>query len=205
VLLVVGILALLAAIVAPRLIGTQRRAYIDTAKSQIAMLDDVLELYYQQNGCYPTTEQGLQALMVKPEDPPIPRNWAGPYLEEGELVDPWGSPYQYAYPGEHNTDKPDIWSLGPDGEDGTEDDIGNWIAGTEEGEEGLMKEEQPEEPLKEQPFEQPTRQPGMGQPGMGQPRTGRSGFGQPGLNQPTRELPSTRPSTTRFPTGGQRP
>lgn len=126
VLLVVGILALLAAIVAPRMLGTQKRAQVDVTKSQIAMLDDTLQLYVQQNGSFPVTEQGLEALVREPEVEPLPRSWAGPYLEEGTLIDPWNNPYQYAYPGEHNEDRPDIWSFGPDGEDATEDDIGNW-------------------------------------------------------------------------------
>lgn len=132
VLLVVAILALLAAVVAPRLIGTQKQAQIDTTRSQISMLDDVLDLYCQQNGAYPSTDQGLNALMEEPTEDPIPKAWAGPYLKDRELVDPWGNPYQYAFPGDRNRDKPDIWSLGPDSEDGSDDDLGNWRNETEE-------------------------------------------------------------------------
>ena len=128
VLLVVGILALLAAIVAPNLIGTQKRAQVDMARNEIAILEDILALYFQQNGVYPSSEQGLDALVTEPEEKPIPRSWAGPYLDDAKkLDDPWNSRYEYAYPGEFNEqDKPDIWSLGPDGEEDTEDDIGNW-------------------------------------------------------------------------------
>ncbi len=137
VLLVVGILALLAAIVAPNLIGTQRRAQIDMARNEIAIIEDILALYFQQNGVYPSSEQGLDALVREPEEKPIPRSWAGPYLDDArKLDDPWNSPYEYAYPGEFNDqNKPDIWSLGPDGEEGTEDDIGNWSTDEELGDE----------------------------------------------------------------------
>jgi len=137
VLLVVGILALLAAIVAPNLIGTQRRAQIDMARNEIAIIEDILALYFQQNGVYPSSEQGLDALVREPEEKPIPRSWAGPYLDDArKLDDPWNSPYEYAYPGEFNDqNKPDIWSLGPDGEEDTEDDIGNWSTDEELGDE----------------------------------------------------------------------
>jgi general secretion pathway protein G len=127
VLLVVGILALLAAVVAPNLIGTQKRAQVDMARNQISILEDVLALYYQQNGVYPSTEQGVDALITEPEEKPTPRAWSGPYLDGKQLNDPWNSPYQYAYPGEFNKEsKPDLWSFGPDGEEETDDDIGNW-------------------------------------------------------------------------------
>lgn len=126
-LLVVGILVMLAAFALPSFMGTQKQAQVDAATSQIRIFEDALKLYQSQNGMFPTTEQGLNALVEKPEDEPVPTKWAGPYFEDANVTDPWGSEYQYANPGEHNGDKkPDIWSLGPDREDGTDDDIGNW-------------------------------------------------------------------------------
>ena len=74
----------------------------------------------------PATDEGLEALSQAPGDS---EKWQGPYLEQDSLQDPWGRPYQYQFPGQYSEDKPDIWSLGPDGEDGSEDDVGNWIEG----------------------------------------------------------------------------
>ena len=127
-LLVVGILVMLVAFALPSFMGTQQQAQKDAVTSQIGMFEDTLRLYQSQNNVFPTTEQGLMALIEEPEDDPVPRRWAGPYIEDDEIpLDPWGNEYQYAFPGEHNENrKPDIWSFGPDGEDGTEDDIGNW-------------------------------------------------------------------------------
>lgn len=127
-LLVVGILVMLAAFALPSFMGTQKQAQVDLARSQINTFEKTLSLYQSQNNMFPTTDQGLLALIEEPEDDPVPTSWAGPYLDADEVMtDPWGSEYQYAFPGEHNGDrKPDIWSMGPDREDGTDDDIGNW-------------------------------------------------------------------------------
>ncbi|MGF1453011.1 MAG: type II secretion system major pseudopilin GspG [Opitutales bacterium] len=73
---------------------------------------------------YPTTEEGLQALVTAPSG--AGSRWAGPYTEPENLVDPWGQPYQYRFPGQHNPGRPDIWSAGPDGQSGTADDVTNW-------------------------------------------------------------------------------
>ena len=76
------------------------------------------------NGRYPTTEQGLAALIAKPAAPPEPKNWKGPYIESTDLPkDPWGADYIYRNPGERNPNGYDLRSLGPDGQDGGEDDI----------------------------------------------------------------------------------
>jgi len=86
-----------------------------------------LVTYRLQMGSYPSTEEGLQALVTAP--PGKADRWRGPYLAEGTkvpLVDPWGEPYQYRCPGVHNKDGYDLWSKGPDKTDGTDDDIGNW-------------------------------------------------------------------------------
>lgn len=75
-------------------------------------------------GRYPTTEEGLQALVERPSGVEE-RNWRGPYIEELP-DDPWGNPYRYRFPGQHNPRSYDVWSVGPDGTSGTDDDIGNW-------------------------------------------------------------------------------
>jgi general secretion pathway protein G len=83
--------------------------------------------YRVQMGDYPSTEEGLQALFTAP--PAKADRWHGPYVAEGTkfpLLDPWGRPYQYRYPGAHNKASYDIWSFGPGGTDGTDDNIGNW-------------------------------------------------------------------------------
>lgn len=132
-LLVVGILVMLAAFALPSFMGTQKQAQVDAATSQIDLFENALTLYQSQNNFFPTTDQGLKALLEKPEDDPVPEKWAGPYLNADNLNDPWGSEYQYAFEGEHNgANKPDIWSFGPDRQDGTDDDVSNW---KKEGEE----------------------------------------------------------------------
>ena len=76
-------------------------------------------------GSFPSGAQGLDALRMPPPDVP-PGKWNGPYLDSAVPLDPWGSPYQYMFPGSRNPDSYDLWSCGPDGMNGTEDDIGNW-------------------------------------------------------------------------------
>jgi len=84
-----------------------------------------LTVYKMHMGDYPTTAEGLQALITPPANKAD--RWRGPYLQENKLpTDPWGEPYQYRYPGVKNKDRYDLWSKGPDKTDGTEDDIGNW-------------------------------------------------------------------------------
>jgi general secretion pathway protein G len=99
---------------------------IDVARTFVKeSIDTPLMSYRMATGSYPTTEQGLRALIVAPADVP---NWRGPYLQTPDVpLDPWSRPYQYQYPGTHNgTQKYDVWSVGPDGQNGTDDDIGNW-------------------------------------------------------------------------------
>jgi general secretion pathway protein G len=82
-------------------------------------------MQYRMNmGSYPTTDEGLKALLEAPDGDSSSR-WKGPYADTLPK-DPWGDAYQYAYPGTHNKNGYDIWSMGPDKQDGTEDDIGNW-------------------------------------------------------------------------------
>lgn len=89
-------------------------------------LETPLTAYRVNMGRYPSTEEGLAALVSKPSDEAV--NWRGPYVKKMN-PDPWGTPYQYRYPGERNSGSYDLWSLGPDGVE-SDDDIGNWVAGS---------------------------------------------------------------------------
>lgn len=126
IMVVVIIIGLLAAIVAPNVIGRLGDAEITKAKAEIANFENALSLFYMDNRIYPTTEQGLQALAAQPTDPNI-RNWKeGGYMRRVPN-DPWGRPYLYLYPG--NKSEIDIYTLGADGRPGGEGinaDIGNW-------------------------------------------------------------------------------
>lgn len=82
-----------------------------------------LQAYNFNVGSYPTTEQGLQALISAPAG--VNKRWSGPYIKSMPM-DPWGRPYNYRYPGTHNPSSFDVWSSGPDGVSGNADDIGNW-------------------------------------------------------------------------------
>lgn len=125
VMVVVVILGILAAIVVPRIMDRPDEARIIKAKQDIRVLESALNLYRLDNYTYPTTDQGLEALVQKPNDPPEPPRWK-PYLDRLPQ-DPWGRPYQYLQPGQHGP--VDIYSLGADGQqggEGTNADIGNW-------------------------------------------------------------------------------
>ena len=127
VMVVVVILGILAMIIVPRVMDRPDDARIIAAKNDIRAITSALKLYRLDNGTYPGTEQGLQALVQRPESGNIPRNWkAGGYLERLPK-DPWGSDYQYLNPGVHG--EVDIFSLGADGQPGGEGkgaDIGSW-------------------------------------------------------------------------------
>jgi len=126
---VIVILGLLAGLVIPRLVGRGEEAKVEIARMQIKEIETALELYKLDNGFYPTTEQGLEALVKKPSSEPIPPKWReGGYLKKVPL-DPWGRPYVYLCPGEHNPDSYDLFSYGADGKEGGEGvnaDITNW-------------------------------------------------------------------------------
>ncbi len=127
VLLVLVILVLLASMSVPLYQSYQRQANFKAAKSQIGLFETAIEGFQLNIGSYPTTEQGLGALLGPPADLPNPAKWEGPYLKGNEIpLDPWGTPYQYRFPGDRNPTGYDLWSLGPDRTDGTEDDVGNW-------------------------------------------------------------------------------
>jgi len=137
-LLVMAILVILLGLVAPRFLGTQKKANVNAAKSQIGLFKSPLEMFALDMNSYPTTDQGLSSLLEAPEDLENTSQWQGPYLDSDVPQDPWGRDYQYEYPPtRQERDFPDIWSVGPDGEDGTEDDIGNWPTEGEDGEEVL--------------------------------------------------------------------
>ena len=126
IMVVVIIIGLLAAIVAPNVIGNIDEANVTRAKADIRRIDEQMKFFYYDNNRFPTTEQGIEALVTQPNDPQI-RNWrSGGYLESMPN-DPWGNPYQYVYPGQNR--QFDVYSLGRDGApggDGYDADIGNW-------------------------------------------------------------------------------
>lgn len=125
VMVVVIILGILAAIVVPRVMDRPDAARITKSKQDIRAMESALNLYKLDNFVYPTTDQGLEALVVKPEGTPEPRNWKK-YLDRLSK-DAWGNDYQYLSPGSKGDI--DIFSFGSDGQPGGEDanaDIGNW-------------------------------------------------------------------------------
>ncbi len=125
---VLVILGVLAAIIAPKIMDRPDEARIIAAKQDISSVVQALKLYRLDNIRYPSTEQGLQALVTKPTIEPIPNNWkSGGYLERLPK-DPWGNAYLYLNPGRNG--EIDVFSLGPDGQTGGEGkdaDIGNWM------------------------------------------------------------------------------
>jgi general secretion pathway protein G len=125
VMVVVVILGILAVLIVPRVIGRTEEARAAAAKHDIATIMQSLKLYHLDNGRYPTNEQGLQALVTRPQSPPAPPNWK-PYLDKVPK-DPWGNPYQYLNPGVHG--EVDVFSLGADGQPGgtgADLDVGSW-------------------------------------------------------------------------------
>ena len=130
IMVVITILGVLAALIVPRVVGRTDDARIAAARQDIATIMQALKLYRLDNGRYPTTEQGLQALLTKPTTEPIPANWKlGGYLERSNVpVDPWGEPYKYLNPGLRG--EIDVFSLGRDranGGEGPDADIGSWM------------------------------------------------------------------------------
>lgn len=121
-LVVIIILAILAAVVIPRVIGRTEDARIAKAAADVSTIDSTLDQYKIDVGEYPTTDEGLQALVTNPGSSD---RWNGPYLKNGLPSDPWGNPYQYRIPGEQGLEY-DVYSAGPDKQPGTQDDIGNW-------------------------------------------------------------------------------
>ena len=122
ILVVIAVISLLAALVAPNVfqhVGTAKDA---VARSQIEMLGAALDAYRLDNGRYPSTQQGLDALWMVPTAEPQPSNWRGPYLRKQVPLDPWGTAYIYTSPGDIHPTGYDLTSLGADGAVGGEGD-----------------------------------------------------------------------------------
>lgn len=124
VMVVIVILGILASMVVPNLMGNKDKADQQKAVSDIVSLENALDMYRLDNSVYPSTEQGLEALVSKPSISPEPRNYRSDGYVKRLPQDPWRNNYLLLSPGEHG--KLDVFSAGPDGEAGTEDDIGNW-------------------------------------------------------------------------------
>jgi general secretion pathway protein G len=128
---VVLIIGMLSGIVGFAVFQQVEKARVVTTRTQIGRLESSLELYNMDNGRFPTTEQGLEALISEPTGAPEPLNYQpGGYLKGGQLpFDSWGNEFQYESPGSHNQNSFDLWSFGKDGAPGGEEadaDIGNW-------------------------------------------------------------------------------
>jgi general secretion pathway protein G len=125
IMVVVVIIGILAMLIVPRVVGRSDDARAAAAKHDLTTIFQSLKLYRLDNGRYPTSEQGLQALVTKPQTAPVPPNWR-PYLDKLPK-DPWGNPYQYLNPGVHG--EVDVFSFGADGQpggSGADLDIGSW-------------------------------------------------------------------------------
>ena len=127
VLVVIVILGILAALVVPRVLERPDEARVIAAKSDIATILAALKLYRLDNQRYPTSEQGLDALVARPTQPPPPPNWKPNGYLDRLPKDPWGQPYQYLNPGLHG--EIDVFSFGADGQHGgtgIDADVGSW-------------------------------------------------------------------------------
>ena len=122
--LVVLIIGILVAMVAPRLTGKSQQARIAASQADInAHLSTALDLFELGVGRFPTTQEGLAALRTAPSGA---TGWKGPYLKRDVPKDPWGRKYAYRSPGQHNREDYDLFSYGPDGVEGGDDDVTNW-------------------------------------------------------------------------------
>ncbi|OOE34796.1 type II secretion system protein GspG [Salinivibrio kushneri] len=127
VMVVVVIIGLLASFVAPNLLGNKDKAAVKKAVADVSALENALDMYKLDNNQYPTTDQGLDALVTQPQSDPVPRNYPAQGYIKRLPQDPWNNDYRYVSPGEHGV--VDIFSLGADGQEGGEgvnQDIGNW-------------------------------------------------------------------------------
>lgn len=127
-LVVLTIIALFAALVAPKMLGQGDKARVTAARAQINSFMTALGAFKLDTGLYPTTEMGLTTLRNRPQNIP---QWQGPYLPQDIPLDPWGRAYIYKYPGERGFDEPEIICLGADGQPGGEGimaDIVSWKA-----------------------------------------------------------------------------
>lgn len=123
ILVTIAIIGLLATLAIMNLGGVHKHAEETAARLMVnESLKSALQVYRLSNGEFPSTAEGLQALVAAP---PGKSRWSGPYVERIP-PDPWGEPYQYEFPGRHNRATYDVWSKGPDKQSGTADDVGNW-------------------------------------------------------------------------------
>jgi general secretion pathway protein G len=124
IMVVIVILGVLASLTIPSLMGNKERADRQKAVSDIVTLENALDMYKLDNGRYPTSEQGIRALISQPQLAPLPRNYRSDGYVRRLPQDPWGNDYRIVSPGQHGVI--DVFSVGPDGESGNIDDIGNW-------------------------------------------------------------------------------
>jgi general secretion pathway protein G len=124
--LVVSIIALLLDVAINKMGGALDFGKEMRAKAGIQTLSEELRIYKSQNGFYPTTGQGLRALVIRPLIPPLPRQWRCAFDDEQLPCDPWDNEFHYLCPGKHHPGGFDLFSCGADGLPNTDDDIGNW-------------------------------------------------------------------------------
>ena len=127
IMVVIVIMGLLVAVVAPNVLQNQDRAMVEKARADISVLEQALDMYKLDNHVYPTTDQGLQALVKRPETGAVPKSYRSNGYIKRLPEDPWGNPYIFIQPGEHGAF--DLYSTGADGEEGGEElasDIVNW-------------------------------------------------------------------------------
>lgn len=122
-LLVLVILAVLAAMIVPKFTKRSEQARVAATATDIANMGTALDAFEIDTGRYPTSDEGLKALV---EIPGNIKDWKGPYLKKSVGNDPWGQPYIYRAPGQHNTTSYDLYSFGPNAQEGGGDDIDNW-------------------------------------------------------------------------------
>ena len=127
VMVVIVIIGMMLSVVVPNLMGSQDTAKLQKAVQDVTALENSLSMYKLDNYDYPSTEQGLEALTEQTDIEPIPRRFPDGGYVKRLPKDPWGNEYFLLNPGEHG--KMDVFTAGPDGEVGTEDDIGNWNLG----------------------------------------------------------------------------
>ena len=129
IMVVVIILGVLGALVLPNVMSRPDHAKFTAARADIQSISTALEIYRLDNGRYPTTDQGLEALVRRPTVAPLPRQWNAQGYLKNQALDPWGMPYQYRNPGTRSGQGFDLFSFGADGQPGGEDadaDVGNW-------------------------------------------------------------------------------
>lgn len=124
VMVVILIIGIMTAIIAPNILGNTEEAKLKKAAIDIQQLESALEMYKLRNNVFPSTEQGLEALVTASNIEPVPRNFPTDGFIKRLPQDPWGNDYQLLNPGEMGTI--DVFSNGPDGQPGSDDDIGNW-------------------------------------------------------------------------------